>query len=189
MIRSTLAVLLITSTAAATADGFDYNHLQLDYGNVEFDDVSVDGDGFGISGSFAINPEWHVFGGYQNIELDFGIDARTLGAGVGYNTELSSNFDVIARASYQYVEFDAPQGSSVDDNGLGFGVGLRYAASRELELTAGIDYVDLSDSGNDTSISGGALYNFDNAFSVGLAASFGDDTTSYNLSGRYYFGT
>lgn len=188
MLRSSLVLLLLTLSVSASAEGFDYSYLQLDYTNIEFDDINVDGDGFGLSGSFAINPDWHVFGGYQAASLDLGIDATTLGAGIGYNTEMSPVVDMFARLSYQYIEFDIPAFGSVDDNGLGFGVGLRFAASEELELNAGIDYVDFSDSGDDTAFSVGALYDFSDAFSLGLGGSWGSDVSAYTLRGRFYFG-
>lgn len=188
MFRSSLVLLLLVFTASASAEGFDYNYLQLNYGKIEFDDVNVDGDGFGLSGSFAISPDWHVFGAYQAAGLDFGIDATTIGAGIGYNTELSPVVDAYARLSYQYVDLDAGGGISADDSGLGFGVGIRFAVSKEVELNAGIDYVDFSDSGNDTGFSAGGLYNFTDAFSLGLGGSWSDDASSYTLSGRFYFG-
>ncbi|MCJ7590405.1 MAG: outer membrane beta-barrel protein, partial [Woeseiaceae bacterium] len=103
MFRSSLVLLLLVSAASASAEGFDYNYIQLNYGTIEFDDVNVDGDGVGLSRSFAINPDWHVFGAYQAAGLDFGIDATTFGAGIGYNTELSPVLDAYARFSYQYV--------------------------------------------------------------------------------------
>jgi len=188
MFRSSLVVLLLAFSASVSAQGFDYNYLQLNYGNVEFDDVNVDGDGFGISGSFAVNPNWHVFAGYQGVGLDFGIDATTFGAGIGYNTEMSQTVDAYARLSYQYIELDAPGVGGVDDSGLGFGVGLRFRASDEVELNAGIDYVDFGDGGDDTAFSAGALYNFYEAFAVGLSGSWSSDVSSYVLSGRFYFG-
>jgi len=188
MFRSSLVLLLLVSAASASAEGFDYNYIQLNYGTIEFDDVNVDGDGVGLSGSFAINPDWHVFGAYQAAGLDFGIDATTFGAGIGYNTELSPVLDAYARFSYQYVKLDGNGAGSADDNGLGFGVGVRFAASKQVELNAGIDYVDFSDRGGDTGFSVGALYNFTDAFSLGLGGSWSDDISSYTLSGRFYFG-
>ena len=187
MLRSSLVLLLLTLSVSASAEGFDYSYLQLDYNNLEFDNTSADGDGFGLSGSFAINPDWHVFGGYQDTSLDFGVDATSIVAGIGYNTELSPVVDAFARLSYQYAEVDAPGFGSIDDNGLGFSVGLRFAASEELELNAAIDYVDFGD-GDDTGFSAGALYNFSDAFALGLAGSWADNVSAYTLSGRFYFG-
>ncbi len=188
MFRSTLVILALVFSASAGAQGFDYSYLQLGYSTIDFDDINVDGDGFGLSGSYAINPDWHVFAGYEGASLDFGIDATTLGAGVGYNTELSPAVDMFARLSYQYVELDAGGQGSIDDNGIGFGVGMRFAASDQLEIDAGIDYVDLGDGGDETAFSLGALYNFTDAFSAGLGGSWSDDVSSYTLVGLFYFG-
>lgn len=188
MLRSSLLVLFFAFSATASADGFDYNYLSLGYGTIEFDDIDVDGDGFGIGGSYAINPSYHVFAGYDSADLDFDIDATTFDAGIGYNTGLSPTVDLVARLSYEYVELDAPAVSDVDDNGFGLGLGLRFAASEQLELNAGIKHVDLSDSGSDTGFEAGGLYNFTDAFSMGLGGSWGDDTSAYTLSGRFYFG-
>ena len=140
MLRSSLVLLVLAFSLSANADDFDYSYLQLDYSNFEFDEFNVDGDGLGISGSFAINPDWHVFGGYQSAGLDFGIDVNTFNAGVGYNTEMSPTVDAYARLSYEYIEFDAPGGfPGVDENGIGFGIGMRFAASNELEVDAGVN--------------------------------------------------
>ena len=188
MLRSTIVLLLIAFSASATAKEFDYNYFQLSYGNVEYDDVDVDGDGFGLGGSYAVNEEFHVFGGYQAAGLDFGIDATNLSAGLGWHTTLTSAVDLVTTISYEYVELDASGFGSVDDSGLGLGLGVRVAASDLLELTAGISYVDFSDSGGDTGFGIGGLYSFTDAFALGLGASWSDDVSSYTLSGRFYFG-
>ena len=188
MSRSTIAALLLIASASANAQGFDYNYLQLDYTNIELDDINVDGDGFGLSGSYAINPDWHVFAGYQQAGLDFDVDATFLAAGIGYNTELSPVIDAYARLSYEYIDLDTPGFGSFDDNGLGFDVGLRFAASQDLELNAGIAYVDYGDADDDTGFYAGALWKFTDAFALGLAGSWGDDISAYTLSGRVYFG-
>lgn len=188
MFRSTLVLIVLLFSTSAGAQGFDYSYLQLGYGTIDFDDIDVDGDGFSLSGSYAINSDWHVFAGYEGASLDFGVDATTLGAGVGYNTEMSPTVDMFARLSYQYVELDAPGFGSIDENGLGFGVGMRFATSDELEINAAIDYVDLGDGGDETAFSLGALYNFTDSFSAGLGGSWSDDVSSYTLVGRIYFG-
>ena len=188
MLRSALILLLLALTASASAKEFDYDFFQLTYGNIEFDDINVDGDGFGLAGSYSINDDFHVFAGYEAAGLDFGIDATTIGAGLGWHTTLSPVVDLVASVSYQYIELDAPGGGNADDNGLGLGLGLRFAASELLELNAGISYVDLSDSGDDTGFGIGGLYSFTEAFALGLSAAWSDNATSYTLAGRFYFG-
>lgn len=188
MLRSSLVLLFLALSASASAKEFDYNYLSLGYGILEIDDTSVDGDGFGLGGSYAINEDFHVFAGYESIGLDGGADATGLGAGLGYHTTLSPVVDLVASVSYQYVDVDVPGFGGGDDNGFGLGVGLRFAASEEIELNAGISYVDLSDSGDDTSFGVGGLYSFTDAFALGLGADWSDNATSYTLEGRFYFG-
>lgn len=188
MFRSTLVLLTLAFSVSATAADFDYNFLTLGYGTTDFDDVNVDGDGFGIGGSYAINEDYHVFGGYSSADLDFNIDATMFSAGIGFNRGMSEVVDFVAQLSYEYVELDAPGVTGADDNGLGLGVGLRVAANEMLELNAGIQYIDLSDSGSDTGFSAGGLYSFTDAFALGLFGDWSDDVSSYTLSGRFYFG-
>lgn len=187
MQRSILGFVLLALSAAANADDFDYTYFSLGYGTIEFDDINVDGDGFGIDGSVAISDSVHLFAGYTAAGLDFGVDATEFGAGIGYNTSLSNVVDLVARLSYEYVELEGP-GGSIDDNGIGLGLGIRFAATEQLELNAGIDYVDLSDSGNDTGFGVGGLYSFTDSFALGLGGNWSDDASSYTVSGRFYFG-
>ena len=51
-----------------------------------------------------------------------------------------------------------------------------------------IQYVDLSDSGDDTSLRGEAWYSFTENFALGLNAGAGDDVVSYGIGARFYFG-
>lgn len=188
MLRSVLFTTLLALSVSAGAQGFDYNYFQLGYSSIDVDEVNIDGDGVSLGGSFAINDDYHVFANYGMADLDFNADLTTWGAGFGYNTELSDAVGAYARLSYEYVELDPPGGGSFDDSGLGFSVGLRFAASPDVELGAAINYVDLSDSGDDTGFELSALYNFSDAFSMGLVGDWGDDISVYSLIGRFYFG-
>ena len=188
MQRTTLAIALLAVSTAANAGDFDYNYVSVGYGNMSLDEVDVDGDGFGVNGSFALTDSYHVFAGYEIADLDYDVDASTMEVGLGWNHSLSPVLDLVTQLSYQYVELDAPGINSVDDSGLGLGLGLRFAATEKLELDAGIGYVDLGDGGDETSLGAGGLYSFTNAFALGLGGSWSDDASSYSVSGRFYFG-
>ena len=187
IMRSTLFVLLLAFSAAASAEGFNYTFVSAGYGTVDFDDVDVDGDGFDIGGSVAVADNIHLFAGYEIANLDFDVDASGFNAGIGYNTPLSNVIDFVAALSYEYVELDVPGFGSVDENGYGLGAGLRFAATEALELNAGLKYVDLGDS-DDTGFGVGGLYNFTETFALGLTGNWTDDATSYSIGGRLYFG-
>ena len=187
MLRSTLAFLILAFSATAYAEDFDYSFLSLGYGTTDFDDVNIDGDGFTLGGSYAINNRYHLFSSYNASDLDFNVDATRFSAGFGYNRGLSDVVDLVAGLSYEYFELEGA-GGSIDDSGLGFGVGLRFAANELLELNGGIKHVDLSDSDGDTGFHAGGLYSFTETFSLGLNGNWSDDVSSYTLSGRFYFG-
>jgi opacity protein-like surface antigen len=188
MLRSTLTVLLLALSASAAAEDFSYNYLYLGYGGYDVDDVNVDGNGLGVGGSFEISDKFHVFAGYQAADLDFNVDATTWNAGLGYSMAVSDVIDLVGRVSYESIKLDVPGFGSADDNGIGLGVGLRFAATPNIELDAGIDYVDYSDSGSDTAFGVGVLYNINEMFTVGVDGSWGDNFTTYALTGRFYFG-
>jgi opacity protein-like surface antigen len=188
MLRSSLLIVLLAFSAAANAEDFDYNWLSFGYGMIDFDDINVDGDELGIGGSFAFHEDFHAFASYGVADLDFGIDRTTFDIGVGYNTELSDVVDAYARLSYEYAEIDVPGFGSQADNGFGFGVGMRFAATPQLELDGAIQYVDLNDTGDETALVLGGLYSITPAFAVGLFGKWGDDVTSYTLLGRFYWG-
>jgi hypothetical protein len=188
MRRSFLIVGLLPLSATAVAEGLDYSFVQGTYSQVEFDDIDVDGDGFGIGGSLAIGDRFAAFAGFDTADLDFDVETTSLEVGGLFHTPLSDRVDFVSSLSYVSVEIDVPGFGSADDDGFGVGVGLRGMASPQLELNGGISYDDLNDSGDDTSFSAGMLYHFTDAFSAGLGGSWGDDASAYGISGRISFG-
>jgi opacity protein-like surface antigen len=191
MLRSTLLVILFAFSATAIADDFSYSAITLSYGQTELDDFDVDGDSIGLGVNFEVGESFFVFGSYGTGELEDNLgntlDSDTWNAGIGHHYAISESVDLVTQFSYEYIEFSA-LGISADDDGFGLGVGLRYAASEKIELNGGLKYVDLNDSGDDTSFGAGALYNFTDSFSMGLSGNWGDDVTSYSIGGRFYFG-
>ena len=181
------ALALATLCLAGTANAeFNYNFVQATYGQIDFDDINVDGDNIGFDVSLAITTEFHLFGGADFSDLDFNVDATSWQAGIGYNTAISPIVDIVARASFQSVDVDTGFGSA-DDTGFGLGVGLRAELTPLFELGAGIEFVDLDDSGDNTALSAEALFNITERVSVGVTGSFDDDVELFSVAGRIYF--
>ena len=188
MLRSTTVLLLLAISATAAAeDRLNYTFLQATYGQIDFKDLDVNGDAFGLGGSMAIADQFHLFADYSKASLDFDIDADLFDAGVGFNTPISDNIDVIAQLAYVYSSVSAPGFSSVDDNGFGLGVGLRALVSPQVELNGSVQYVDMSDGGNNTSLGAGFLFHINEMFAVGVGGNWDDDTSSYAIGGRLKF--
>ncbi|MDH4108925.1 MAG: outer membrane beta-barrel protein [Gammaproteobacteria bacterium] len=186
MKRYLLLVVLAAASVPAAAQGFNYNFVEATYGQLDFDDLNVDGDFFGVGGSLAINENFHGIAAYESADLDFGVDATSWNIGVGFNTPISPVIDVVAQLTYESVEVSLGS-AEADDDGLGLAVGLRANVSEAVELNFGVKYVDLDDSGDDTALGAAFLMDLTDNFAIGLNGSWGDDASAYGIFGRFYF--
>lgn len=186
----TITAMLVTS-AAALAETPSYNYIEGSYQFVDLDidfGSNVDGDGFGVGGSYELAENWHIFAGYSMIGFDFGIDLNELSVGAGYHADISDTTSFYANLAYVSAEIDVDTLGSVDENGYGLMVGLRGMVTDRLELDGNLSYVDLGDGADGTALGVSALYAFGDSFSAGITAGFDEDATSYGLVGRVYFG-
>jgi hypothetical protein len=179
---------LFVFSATAVAEDLNYTFIQGSYGQMEVDDVDVDGDGFGIEGSVALTDRFHLFGGYTTADMDFGVDLNQLEAGVGFNSPIAETVDLIASLAYVSAEVEVPGFGSIDDSGYGLGLGLRAMVTPVLEVNGDIQYVDFGDGGDDTGFGAGFLYSFTERFAAGLSGDWSDDFSSYQLNARMLFG-
>jgi len=182
-LASAAAAVLLSGSAFA-ASGPNYTFLEGGYRYIDVDDFD-DGDGIGIGGSLAATENVHLVAEYDTVELDNNIDFDTVFVGGGLNLPLDADFDLVARLGYVSAEVDAGFGD-VDDDGLGLQGGFRFMATEVFEVNAFIDYVDLDDSGDDTSLNLGAVYNFTPQFALGGVATFSDDVNGLAVNFRWY---
>lgn len=187
MARSLIVVVLVALSATVAAqEDFSYSYVAGSYSRADYDDLNLDGDGLGIGVSVTINESFHLFGGYTGVDLDANVEADGWQAGVGFNTPISAQMDVVVTLAYVSTEVDVPGIGTVDDDGLGLGVGLRAMVSDMIELDGDITYVD-TDSGSDASLGAGFLFYATNNIAVGVSGRWDDDVSIWSLNGRIYF--
>ena len=189
MARSILCIILAVFSTSAAAQGLSYNYFQGSYGRVDLDDssFSADGDGFGISGSYAFNEDFHLSGEYQTAETDFGVDLSLLEINLGYHATVSENLDLIAQVGYLKVDVDASGIISADDDALLIGGGVRAALADNVELSGGIDYIDFDAGDGEMRANASFLVGLTDELAVGLKATFWDDVNIYQISLRLNF--
>ncbi len=188
MKRSIVVFSLMAMSGLAFADGFSYTYVQATFGTVDVDNSSIDGDGLGLNGSFGITDNLNIVGSYQTADFDTLGDADEFTVGLGVHSSITEMFDVVAAVSYVDVSVDPVGGPSAGDDGFDLTVGARFSATSLIEINAGLTYRDLSNSGDDTGIGGGVLFNLTDSLSLGLAAQWDDDVSEYSASARWYFG-
>jgi hypothetical protein len=189
-ILALLAATLAFAPLLARAEGPSYSFVEAGYIVTDIDDFDEDFDGFGIGGSFEFVENWFLYARYldQSAEI-FGVDIDATGfdVGVGYAFPLTDAMDLYGKLGYTQVELEAFD-ESVDDDGYALSLGLRGRVMEQLELEGAVNYVDLSDSGDDTSFGLAARWFFTPQFALGIEGGFGDDADSYGVSARWEFG-
>ena len=185
-ILGSLAALVLSGPAWAD-DGFSYTYIDLGYGQTELDDLDVDGDGMGVRGSYEFTDRFHGLATYTDQDFDFGVRAKQFTVGGGFSSPLKPNLDIVGTVSYVNVDLSGP-GGSVDDDGVELGALLRGRVTGQLELTGGLQYVNLNDGGDDTSLRLGARFFITPMFAIGADLGIGDDVTTWMLGGRVNFG-
>ena len=128
-----LTLLAALPLAATAAEGVSYNDVEGGYAGTETD--GGDADGWAVNGSGAIAPNFHLFGGYSNQEIDdTNIDFDQWRVGVGYNHEVSPRADLVTRVAYE--KFDAGRdilGNDLDADGWSVEAGVRGSLTPALE--------------------------------------------------------
>jgi|GEM_PF-715081 len=228
--RSLIGAALLLPTAGMAAEGISYSWLEADYivqdidryeeGGIldNFLDDFDDGDGWGAAGSFAFTDHFFAFGSYSTTEADYTFiddtglliprneDVKTLKAGLGFNTPLSSKVDLVARAAYVDVDYGSFNFGASDDNFNNTGdfkdairdlnndssdgwladVGVRAQVVNWLELGGGVRYTDL-DQGDDFSVFGNALFEITENIGINISGDFGGEISTYMAGVRYSF--
>ena len=186
MTRKMWLVGLLVLPTVVGAEGFDYTYLEAGYVRTQIDAgaFDVDGDGLGVRGSYGFGEDFYGFIGLADQEFDFNIDGTQFNFGLGWHQTLNASADLLAEVSYVSVDLNAPF-AGADEDGFGLGIGIRTRALENIELEAGLDYINLDSS--ETSVSFDGRYYLTEKLAVGGGLSFSDDSTGWNLGLRAEF--
>ncbi|MGV8940765.1 MAG: diffusible signal factor-reguated Ax21 family protein [Lysobacter sp.] len=192
MKKSLLALTLIAALpfAASAADGISYNYVEGGYVATNTD--GLDADGWGIAGSGAIAPNFHVFGGYSGQKTDSfnvgparfsGVNIDQMRLGVGYNHEISPNLDLLTRVAYERFEDEFDNSL----NGYSVEVGVRGAMTSNFEGYALAGYEDGSDYSGEFYGRLGAQVKFNPMWGLSGDVKFVDGDTQFFIGPRITF--
>ena len=187
---------LILVAQPIRAQDVSYNYLDAAYARVDIDDYSEDADGYLLRAAFEITDNVFLFGGYSDLTVDLRgfdvflgetIDLREYDFGVGYAWPVGYASSLYGKLSYVSTESEF-FGGSFDDDGYGLALGLRTRPAMHVELEGYVDYVDLSDLGDETSFGAAARFFVTPQFALGAEVVFSDDATSFGGGFRWHWG-
>ena len=166
----------------AEASDLSYTYAELRFVNTEIG--NADGDGLRLNGSFELNQNWLLVGGFTALDFDGDVDTSTLEAGVGYVHPYNEGWDIVGYGKLVRTEVDTPFGDG-DDTGFSLGGGVRGSVTPQFEARASINYFDVADS--DTFFEIGGDYYFTEQVSAGLTLDFGGDADTLTFGVRWFF--
>lgn len=191
MKRSLIALTLLAALpfAASAAEGVSYTYVEGGY--IATDTDAGDADGWAIRGSGAIAPNFHLFGEFDQQEIDnTNFDVDHFRVGVGYNHEVAPKVDLLTRVAYE--GYDAGRdvfGNELDSDGYSVEAGVRAGLATNFEGYALAGWEDGEDfDGNDAEgdFYGrvGAQVKFNQQWGVSGEVKFGDDYTQWFIGPR-----
>jgi outer membrane protein assembly factor BamA len=192
MLRKVCGLTLLLLAVPTFAADISYNFIEAEYQEIDIDSgflggFDIDGDGYGIGGSFELNENWFIGASYSKADFDFGVDLDQLMLGAGYHVPISDNADFYGMFSFVSAEASIDGFDSIDEDGYAATIGLRGMIGERFELNGSLAYVDFGNGGDSTAFGAGALYNFSDAFAAGFSVGIDDDVTTYGIGFRVYF--
>ncbi len=185
------ASLMLSPLATTQAEGIGYTYADVGYVVTDLDGIDKDLDGFLLRGSLEIAENWFAYARYLDQSVTFGgadVDLQQFSVGGGYAWSFADNMDLYGKLGYTEAEVDVSgSGGSVDDDGYELGVGIRARPVEPFELEGSVNYIDLSDSGEDTTLGVAARWYFTDNLALGVESEFGDDAKSYGVAFRWAF--
>lgn len=140
MKRLVIAIALAATLpfAASAADGISYNSVKGGYVATNTD--GPDADGWGLGGSVAVHPNFHLFADYGNQDIKhFSAGFEQSRIGGGYNTAIGKNTDFVADIGYDVIK--AKHGGPKAE-GYSVETGVRSLLMPNVEGYAKVGYMD-----------------------------------------------
>lgn len=196
-----LALALPATGAVAqqsSVTGISWSYFDIAAQHVSPDESALDSHtGLALRGSGMINPNWHVFLGWNRGKLEGATELGGQGiaiddnvnrfqVGLGYNLPVAARTDLFARVAYERAssaDFQVTTAAGVVDgelessDGYSVEVGIRSALGLNWEVGGSIRHIALDDP--EVSIGGGTA--------MDISSFIDDDHTALVLNGQYKF--
>ncbi len=133
-----VGILAILPLAASAAEGLSYDYAEAAY--AETRDGGYSAQGLAVNGSYALNPNFNLFGDFTRQKTDFKDRSFHLWhVGVGYSHEIANHTDLVSRVAYSSA---TPASPLITFGGWSAEAGIRTSFSPYLEVFALLGYED-----------------------------------------------
>jgi hypothetical protein len=178
------AALAASSAAAQEANrALPYDYVFASYAMSELDSGGVE-----LGGSIEVASRIHVFGAYQDWEVDDDFDRTAFHVGGGYHWTLAPRIDFVAKLAYAQTELDfSNQAPDLDEEGLLVSGEIRSWVGQRMELSGELLLDDSLDD-LESVVELGAQFHRKNTLSLGGRLRVEEKEITLLLGARFYFG-
>ena len=181
--QSLLTVAILSASSSVISKEISYSYIDATYASITDSSLNedIDGDGFGVSGSFSVAPAIALTASFSSTSYDtfqgIDVDFTELTFGVTAHASVAPGIDVYGGFSVLKINAEVSDGfTTIEDNETGniIKVGLRAMPSDVVELEANLSRVDAYDDAENV-IGFGARFYADEKLSLGVGYQSGDD--------------
>ena len=185
--KKSTVTLLVASVLGATsfstqvlADEPSFDFVQVSKTTIDFDGAG-EPDGFELKLNKSLTDNIYLNVDYGDVE-EGNADLQLTNIGLGYKSEISDDSSFFAQLDYSKMEATG----GFDESGYRASVGVRTMWTKNLEVKAAYEYLDIDDDSNSLLVVGGAYNLTDNlAFTLEYKNESDYDQTSFGV--RYAF--
>jgi hypothetical protein len=153
----------------------------------EFEDTAF--NAFGVEGAYLLQDNFFgiaaLFIGESDDTKGPAVESTQFELGGGYRGALEPNLDLTASLRILHLDTQSDQRAE-EELGLRADLVLRRMLMDRLEGDGGVSYVQIADS-DDRSVEGSLLYMASPTLAIGAEGSYGSNSYSYGLLGRWAF--
>lgn len=186
--KSLITCLLLSAAFPLAAEPLNYDYAYVTRESTDVDGKTTDSDTIGLY--YEGGATWHVFGSYGDSgsyapgQGDVSTDLVRLGGGA--MLMFGDRLMFSPQVAWLRGEVTWPEGSSYTDHGFTVLGDVRYLLVDDLELVGGVHYSDLFGSSG-TTVTGGAIYHFNDLIAAGALYNRTDDGDGFGLTVRVYY--
>ncbi len=180
----TAALPLAAHASDATASDLSYNYLQAGYQATNID-AAPNASGWGGKASFAVGPNFQLFGGWARQDFDHSnVSFDDWNIGGGFHKSVNATTDLVANVEYRRLNINGFSGDIKTYSGE---VGVRSELAPKFEGWALAGYEDGHNINGELYGKLGAQVKFGKGWGLVGEAKFSKDITEYFIGPRFSF--
>jgi len=155
-----ITALLSTLSMGVVAETPSFNYFEIGQTEVDFDGVPFDLDGLEFDFNMALSDSYYLSADYAKVDRS-GVDLKMKNIGIGFNSDISDSTAFFTQIDWANISSNA----GVDEDGYRLGLGVRSNWTKDFEVSAAYEYLDIDNDSSSFYVLG-AAYKLTDSFAA-----------------------